>query len=65
MGWNYATDPLYRWLCAEAADLEWQYVEEEFAADLARAEATSVPVIDKAREAAAMVVHAAWLFEQR
>lgn len=56
MAWKYADDPLYRWLCAEAADLEWQCVEEEFQADLQRAEVTTSPAIDMAREAAASLL---------
>lgn len=49
-------DPFYRWLCAEAADLDWQFVETEFEADLARADHSTVPAIDEVRETTAVLL---------
>jgi hypothetical protein len=48
MSWNYSTDPLYRWLLAESADLEWQCVEDEFQTDLKSADAGEISAIEPA-----------------
>ena len=40
--WNYRTDPLYRWLLAESADLEWQCVEWQFQVEQGRLTRNSI-----------------------